>query len=115
LPHPPLLHAVSFKSPSTSVFTNGSELVGGHSSGHLVPTFTNYNFTGQAVALPMWLGNLPYCLPFTPIWKSALLWNGTQFLDEKLVAIDEKLDTCLNSPEAALLAMGDEVNTLKFH
>jgi hypothetical protein len=60
------------------------ELVGGHSSGHLVPTFTNYNFTGQAVALPICLGNLPYFLPLTPIWKSALLWNGAQFLDKKL-------------------------------
>jgi hypothetical protein len=84
VPHPPLLHAVTWKSHFISVFTNDSELVGGHSNGHLVPTFTNYNFTGQAVTLPMWLGNLPYCLPFTPIWKSALLWNGTQFLDEKL-------------------------------
>jgi hypothetical protein len=84
VPHPPLLHAITWKSPPISVFTNDSELVGGcHSSGHLVPTFTNYNFTGQAVALPICLGNLPYCLPLTPIWKSALLWNGTQFLDKK--------------------------------
>jgi hypothetical protein len=45
VPHPPLLHGVTWKSPSISVFTNDSELVGGHSSEHLVPTFTNYNFT----------------------------------------------------------------------
>jgi hypothetical protein len=64
--------------------TNDSELVGDRSSGQLVPTFTNYSFTGQAVALPICLGNLPYCLPLMPIWKSALLWNGTQFLDKKL-------------------------------
>jgi hypothetical protein len=63
VPHPPLLHAVTWKSPPISVFTNDSELIGGHSSGHLAPTFTNYNFTGQAVALPICLGNLPYCLP----------------------------------------------------
>jgi hypothetical protein len=69
VPHPPLLHVVSWKSPSISVFTTDSELVGGHSSGHLVPTFTNYNFTGQAVALPICLGNLPYSLPLTPIGK----------------------------------------------
>jgi hypothetical protein len=61
-----------------------TELVGGHSNGHLVPTFTNYSFTGQAVALPICLGNLPYCLPLMPIWKSALLWNGTQFLEKNL-------------------------------
>jgi hypothetical protein len=84
VPHPPLLHVVTWKSPSVSVFTNDSELVVGHSSGHLVPTFTNYNFTGQAVALPICLGNLPYCLPFMPIWKSVALWNGIQFLDKKL-------------------------------
>jgi hypothetical protein len=84
MPHPPLLHAVTWKSPYKSVFTNDSKLVGGHSSGHLVPIFTNYNFTGQAVALPTCLGNLPYCLLLTPIWKSALLWSGTQFLDKKL-------------------------------
>jgi hypothetical protein len=84
VPHPPLLHAVIWKSPSKSVFINDSELVGGHSNGHLVPTFTNYNFTGQAAALLICLGNLPYCLPLKPIWKSALLWNDTQFLDKKL-------------------------------
>jgi hypothetical protein len=76
VPHPPLLHAVTWKSPPISVFTD-SELIGVHSSEHLVPTFTNYNFTGQAVALPICLGNLPYCLPLMPIWKNALLWNGT--------------------------------------
>jgi hypothetical protein len=27
---------------------------------------------------------LPHCLPFMPIWKSAVLWNGTLFLDKKL-------------------------------
>jgi hypothetical protein len=83
VPHPPLLHAVTWKSPPISVFTNDSKLVEGHSSEHLVPTFTNYNFTGQTVGLPICLRNLPYCLPLTPIWKSALLWNGTQFLDKK--------------------------------
>jgi hypothetical protein len=30
------------------------------------------------------------------------------------VAIDEKIDICLNSLETALLAMGDEVQMLKF-
>jgi hypothetical protein len=69
VPHPPLLHAVTWKSPSMSVFTNDSELVGGHSSGHLVSTFTNYSFTGQAVALPICLGNLPYWLPLIPVMK----------------------------------------------
>jgi hypothetical protein len=83
VPHPPLLHAVTCKSLSRSVFTNDSELVGGHSSGHLVPTFTNYSFIGQAVALPICLRNLPYCLPLTTIWKSALLLNGTSFLIKK--------------------------------
>jgi hypothetical protein len=82
VPHPPLLHAVTWKSPFISVFANDSELVGCHSSGHLVPTFTNYNFIEQAVVLAICLGNLP-SLPLMPIWKSALLWNGTQFLDKK--------------------------------
>jgi hypothetical protein len=84
VPHAPLLHAVTWKSPSISVFTNDSELVGGHSNGHLVPTFTNFSFTGHAVDLPICLGNLPYCHLLTPIWKSALMWNGTQFLDKTL-------------------------------
>jgi hypothetical protein len=83
VPHPPLHRGVTWKSPSISVFTNDSELVGGHSDGHLVPTFTKYNFIGQAVALPICLGNLPHYLPLTPMWKSALLWKGTQFLDKK--------------------------------
>jgi hypothetical protein len=83
VPHPPLLHAITWIGPLISVFTNYSELVEGHSSEHLVPTFTNYHFTGQAVGLPICLRNLPYYLPLRPIWKTALLWNGTQFLDEK--------------------------------
>jgi hypothetical protein len=73
--------------PSISVFTNDSEVVGGHSNGHLVPTFTNYSFTGQAVVL----GNILTCLGNLLVvslshlfGKSALLWNGTQFLDKKL-------------------------------
>jgi hypothetical protein len=49
VPRPLLLHVVTWKSPSISVFTNDSELVAGHSSGHLVPTFTNYTFIGQSV------------------------------------------------------------------
>jgi hypothetical protein len=80
VPHPHLLHAVTWKNPSILVFSNDSELVGGHSSGQLVPTFTNYGFTGQAVALPICLGNVPYCLPLTPIWKSAMLGNVLNFL-----------------------------------
>jgi hypothetical protein len=55
VPYPPLLHVVIWKSPSISVFTNDSELVGGHSNGHLVPTFINYSLIGQAVALPICL------------------------------------------------------------
>jgi hypothetical protein len=73
--------------PSISVFTNDSEVVGGHSNGHLVPIFTNYSFTGKAVLL----GNILTCLGNLLVvslshlfGKSALLWNGTQFLDKKL-------------------------------
>jgi hypothetical protein len=41
--------------------------------------------------------------------------QNVSYVIQQQVVIDEKLDTCLNSLEAALLAMGDEVNTLKFH
>jgi hypothetical protein len=34
VPHPPLLHAVTWKSPFILVFTNDPELVGGHSYFH---------------------------------------------------------------------------------
>jgi hypothetical protein len=81
--HPPVLQAVTWKSPSMSIFTNDSVLVGGHSIGHRVPTFTNYNFTGQAVALPICLGNLPYCVPLTPIRKSACCGMVLSFLIKK--------------------------------
>jgi hypothetical protein len=45
---------------------------------------SNYIFTGQAVALPICLGNLPHCIPLTSIWKSALLWNGTNFFIKRI-------------------------------
>jgi hypothetical protein len=81
VPHPPLLHAVTWKDPSISVFPNESKMVGGHSSGHLVATFTNYNFTGQAVALPICLGNL-LIVSLSCLFGKVLCYGSTQFLDK---------------------------------
>jgi hypothetical protein len=81
VPHPPLLHAVTWKDPSISVFPNDSKMVGGHSSGHLVATFTNYNFTGQAVALPICLGNL-LIVSLSCLFGKVLCYGSTQFLDK---------------------------------
>jgi hypothetical protein len=42
------------------------------------------------------------------------LTQNVSYAFQQQVAVDEKIDICLNSLEAALLAMGDEVQTLKF-
>jgi hypothetical protein len=43
------------------------------------------------------------------------LTQNVSYAFQQQVTIDEKDDIHLNSLEAALLAMGDEVQTLKFH
>jgi hypothetical protein len=43
------------------------------------------------------------------------LTQNVSYAFQQQVAVDEKIDICLNSLEAALLAMGDEVQMLKFH
>jgi hypothetical protein len=43
------------------------------------------------------------------------LTQNVSYAFQQQVAIDEKIDIRLNSLEAALLAMGDEVQMLKFH
>jgi hypothetical protein len=43
------------------------------------------------------------------------LTQNVSYAFQQQVAIDEKIDIHLNSLEAALLAMGDEVQMLKFH
>jgi hypothetical protein len=46
IPHPLLLQAATWKGPHILIYTNDSELVGGHTNEHMTPTFTSYNFTG---------------------------------------------------------------------
>jgi hypothetical protein len=84
LPHPPLLQAATWKGPNGLVYTNDSELVGGHSNGHMTPAFSPFNFTGRSASVPLSLGSLQWCLPTAPTWRSALLWNGTHYVDKKL-------------------------------
>jgi hypothetical protein len=43
IPYPPLLQAATWKGPNIPVYTNDSELVGGHADGHITPTFSSYN------------------------------------------------------------------------
>jgi hypothetical protein len=62
--------------------------------------------TTAAVALSQSTQNAHYI--------NTLTQNVTYALQQQ-VAIDEKIGICLNSLEAALLAMGDEVQMLKFH
>jgi hypothetical protein len=45
------------------VYTNDSELVGGHANWHMTPTFSSYSFTGQPISVPLRLGSLQWCLP----------------------------------------------------
>jgi hypothetical protein len=84
IPHPPLLQAVTWKGPNVLVYTNDSELVGGHCNGHMIPIFSSYNFIEQSTSVPLCSGSLQWCLPTASTWRSALLWNGTHYVDKKL-------------------------------
>jgi hypothetical protein len=62
--------------------------------------------TTAAVALSQSIQNAHYINTLT---------QNVSYAFQQQVAIDEKIDTHLNSLEAALLAMGDEAQMLKFH
>jgi hypothetical protein len=65
--------------------------------------------TTAAVALSQSIQNTHYINTLT---------QTVSYAFQQQVAIDEKIDICLNSLEAALLAMGDEVrmlNSIKIH
>jgi hypothetical protein len=62
--------------------------------------------TTAAVALSQSTQNVHYVITLTQNVSHAF---------QQQVAIDEKIDICLSSLEAALLAMGDEVQMLKYH
>jgi hypothetical protein len=79
IPHLPLLQAAAWKAPNILIYTNDSELVGGHSNGHGTPTFSSYNFTGQSTLVPLCLGSLQWCLLTAPTGRSSLLWNGAHY------------------------------------
>jgi hypothetical protein len=70
--------------PNILVYTNDLDLEGGHSNGHMTPTFSSYNFTGQSTLVPLCLGSLQWYLPIAPTWRSTVLWNGTHYVDKKL-------------------------------
>jgi hypothetical protein len=101
----------------------------------MTPTFSPYNFTGQSTSVPLSFGSLQWYLPTVPTWRSALLWNGTHYVDKKLflglnateqynahyvdtltqntaytlqqhVSIDDKIDVCLNTLEVAQVVWG---------
>jgi hypothetical protein len=62
--------------------------------------------TAAAVALSQSIQNAHYV---------NILTQNVSFAFQQQVAIDEKIDIHLNSREAALLVIGDEVQMLKFH
>jgi hypothetical protein len=61
--------------------------------------------TTAAVALSQSIQNAHYINTLT---------QNVSYASQQQIAKDEKIDTCLNSLESALLAMGDEVQMLKF-
>jgi hypothetical protein len=79
-----LLQTTTWKGPNVPVYSNDSELVGGQSNGRMTPTLSSYSFTGQFTLVPLCLGSLQWCFPIAPTWRSALLWNGTHYVDKKL-------------------------------
>jgi hypothetical protein len=74
----------TWKVPNIMVFINDSGFVGGYSNGHMTPTFSSYNFTGQSTSVPLCLGSLQWCLPIVATWMRAIMWNGFPYVGKKL-------------------------------
>jgi hypothetical protein len=48
-----MVHPIIWKSHCVCIFNNDRVHMGGHSLGHLVPQYSDYNFTGMSSSLPM--------------------------------------------------------------
>jgi Na+/H+ antiporter NhaC len=49
----PMVHPITWQSHLVSIFINDTVHMGGHSSGHLVPQYSDYNFIGISSSLPI--------------------------------------------------------------
>jgi hypothetical protein len=47
MPSPPVVHPITWQSHPVSIFTNDKVHMGGHSSGHLVPQYSDYSFKNK--------------------------------------------------------------------
>jgi hypothetical protein len=48
-----MVHPITWQSHPASNFTSNMVHMGGHSSGHFVPQYSDYNFTGMSSSLPI--------------------------------------------------------------
>jgi hypothetical protein len=53
-PNSPVVHPITWKSHPVAIFANDTVHTGGHSSGHLVPQYSDYSFTGKAHLMGAW-------------------------------------------------------------
>jgi hypothetical protein len=54
MPNSPMVHPITWKSHPVAIFANDTVHTGGHSSGHLVPQYSDYNFMGKAHLMGAW-------------------------------------------------------------
>jgi hypothetical protein len=96
MPRLPMVHPITWQSHPVFIFTDDMVYMGGHSSGHLVPRYSDYNFTGMSSSLPMCMSfnglnatepydtthmpPLPWCSVHQVTWKSRLApWRECLF------------------------------------
>jgi hypothetical protein len=93
---PPMIHTIIWQSHPVAIFTNDTVHIRGHSSGHLVSQYSDYNFTGISSSLPTCMSfnrfnatepynatrmpHLPWCSLHEVTWKSWVVpWRECLF------------------------------------
>jgi hypothetical protein len=96
MPNLPMVHPITWQNDPVALFTNDRVYTGGHSSGHLVPQYSDYNFTGMSSSLPIcmsfnglnatepynaiYMPPSPWCFVHEVTWKSGVApWRECLF------------------------------------
>jgi hypothetical protein len=65
-----MVHPITWQSHPVPIIMNDTMHMGGHSPGHLVPQYSDYNFTGMSSSLPI-------CMYFNKL-NATESYNATQ-------------------------------------
>jgi hypothetical protein len=84
----PMVHPITWQSHPVAIFANAGVYMGGHSSGHVAPQYSDYNFAEMSSSLPICMSfnglnatepynathmpPLPWCSVYQVTWKCGM-------------------------------------------